>query len=361
MVIGLGSRAVVAVMVSAAACRSDAVAPGPVVVPAMAAPATNLAEVGPVAVPSGDTVTDTALAGHLAPDVGERVKRRAWVGRLGELRLRPEGPVVAQGPGVPAHDVEGVVVAEGARVGMVLNQIGFQVRVYVESTDLAEVVTRDVKLTADPDQPPTPDDVGIILHIGARPEVAERRGDAARVSGGCDAIEYVGWLPSAALGRVFEAPAERTAVLEAYLASDAEIFDGPRGGRLARFHGGLYDTREYEHSLELLGRPRNGFQKVIHATWFCTFRGWAKVADVSANGPGNDVWGGDSLDRKMCEHGAGKEVQPAGTLLVHAATHVVFARTESALSLEKVPGATDGRVCLPTEWGPLEVTPAHRR
>ncbi|WAS94142.1 hypothetical protein [Nannocystis punicea] len=296
------------------------------------------------------------LAAYLVPDAAQRFRRRAWVAKLGELRLSPDGPVVASGPGATTEEIELVVVEEGARVGAVLEESGFQQLIYVDPADLADVVTREVKLAAEFDRAPAADDVGVTLHIGARPEVLERRNSMVRVSGSCEGFEYEGWMPGDALGRVFDGQEERGAESDAFLASDGELFVAPGGARLARFYSELYETREFEHDVRRLGRPLRGFQKVEHQSWFCTVRGWARLADVAREGEGNDVWGG-LTSPPTCDPKAGTVLLPAGVWLRHAGSQVVFATSAHSLWLARVVGSADERLCLSTPWGPLEVQP----
>jgi len=293
----------------------------------------------------------------LAPDVAMRNTRRAILVRAGELRLTPGGPVVAVGHGPLADEFDVLVVEEGERPGLVLGD-GLRMFAVIDLADLAEVVSRRVRVTDAPTAIPPADDTGVFLEIGTWPEISERIDGWVRVSGGCDPILYEGWIPADAIARVFDEQPEGEGMVEATVAAGSRIFVSPGGPVLASFPGPEGHVASYP--VELIGAAKRGFRKIEFGAPTCIVRGWVPTRKIDLDGPIEELWGGAVTSTHLCDGSSETEFVAEGTLLTHAVSGVVFAALNGGLRLSRLPGDADGRLCVATPWGPLEVRAAPR-
>jgi hypothetical protein len=172
----------------------------------------SVTPVGPSApsTPDLDASSDLGSVHADAPDAeapGEAwtplgdVETRAWIRRLGDVRLRPGGPVVATGPG----DVEGFEIAalaqqqDHVQVGWTFGQT--QLHVWLDADDAAPTVARVEPLANAPKVKVDGDEGRIDLGPGALVESLESRDGWTRVRTVDDGHE--GWVPDDALARVY--------------------------------------------------------------------------------------------------------------------------------------------------------------
>lgn len=294
----------------------------------------------------------------LAPDVATRYTRRATLVHVGELRIASDGPVVAVGRGPLLNTLDLIVVEEGERPGVVLLDAGLRMFAVINPADLAEVVTRRVRVTDVPTGAPSADDTGVFLEIGAWPEITDRIDGWLRISGGCDPILHEGWIPADALGRIFDHQPEAEALIDATVAAGSRVFVGPGGRPLASFPGS--ESLVSSYPVELVGAVKRGFRKIKFTTQTCTVRGWVPTRHVDRFGAIEEIWGGGVVSTRLCGESSDTQTLAAGTLLAHTVGGVVFARMDKPLRLSRVRGTNDDRLCISTLWGPLEVRPVRR-
>jgi len=248
-----------------------------------------------------------------------------------------------------------LVVEEGARPGVVFADDGLRMFAVVDRADLAELVTRRVRVAEAPAAPPSTDDTGVFLEIGARPAITDRIDGWLRISGGCDPIVYDGWIAADAIGRVFDHQPEAVGVVDATVAVGSRVFVGPGGRQIASFLGPESPVSSYP--VELLGAAKRGFRKVLFGTQTCTVRGWVATRGVDRSGRFEELWGGGVTRTHLCGGSSDTRLVAAGTLLAHTVGGAVVASLDSPRRLSRVPGAADDRLCIATPWGPIEVRP----
>jgi len=212
---------------------------------------------GPAA-PGGD---DAALRGLLRDP-------RAWpdaevvVGRFGVARFTVDGD-----DAMPGHDLEAgeqpgddtpvryrVIDAFAGQVRILAAGRGLLLALWVPAADLRLVVTAPARLVSAPDA--AAGDTGVTVGPGTAVYVAERRSGAAHVRGEAGAVRFDGWLPAAQLARFYRV---------ADAAPPSRGMSVPRGARiLDRPGGALVAVLTEDSTVEPVGDPDGGFQRVIH-------------------------------------------------------------------------------------------------
>lgn len=303
--------------------------------------------------PAADVARREFLRTYLAPDARDRLERRAWLARLGEVRLTPDGPAILKGSGAPVTFEQLIVVDDGPRIGVIVGDMSpVRMFVYLDPTDLAEVVTREVKLSQSSSRNET-DDLGVYLRPGARVTVVERRDAAVRVVDECRDLDSEGWVPPDALARIFprqpEVDGDRD---DTNILSGSHLTLRPGGPPVAVFQ--QYDPRDFVYPAVRLGKPRRGWQRVEYLADDCRARGW--IATTNLSDDGTDLWGGLGLTQQKvpCDDTTERVTLDPGILLVHADSRLPFAVVAERTTLFRSTGA---RLCLPTFWGPVDVTP----
>jgi hypothetical protein len=306
----------------------------------------------PTPSPTIDGARRQILRTYLAPDVRDRSDRRAWLARLGEVRLTPDGPAIIAGTGAPASPEQLLVVEEGPRIGVVVGDMArIRMFVYVDLTDLAAVVGRETKLSQSASRS-EPGDLGVYMRAGARVTIAEIRGAEGRVVDPCQNFDAEGWLPGDALARVFSRPPEVEGEGDdTYILSGSVMTLSPGGPPVAEFHD--FDPSGFFYSAVRIGKPRRGYQRVEFLAEDCRARGWVATANLSDKG--SDVWGGLTQTQQAlpCATSAERVPLVPGVVLVHADSRLPFAVVNEPTELFRTAG---DRLCLPTFWGPVEVT-----
>lgn len=292
------------------------------------------------------------LRTYLAPDARDRSDRRAWLTRLGEVRLTPDGPAILAGAGASVSPEQLLVVEEGPRIGVVVGDMGrIRMFVYVDPSDLAAVVGRETKLSQSASRS-EPGDLGVYMRAGARVTVAELRGAEGRVVDPCQDFDAEGWLPGDALARVFSRPPEVDGEGDdTYILSGSVMTLRPGGPPVAVFHD--FDPSDFNYAAVRIGEPQRGYQRVEYLAEDCRARGWVATANLSDEG--SDVWGGltPTQQARPCATRGERVPLAPGVVLVHADSRLPFAVVNEPTWLSRTAG---DRLCLPTFWGPIEVT-----
>lgn len=311
-------------------------------------------------------------------DLPDDVLGRLDVAALGEVRLGPEGPVVAsRGGGAPsvvrwagdplAGTVGYDVVAAGERVGVKVPLRGLELVLWLDREDARTWIVEAAEGGA------SVEGSGARFEPGVPVEPLERRGDRMLVALERPEVEVEAWIPVGAVDQVRDVPvAEKTPALtgplegeaRAWLAVPTELHDAPDGAWLATLHPtgpeGRPDWDDDPVDVRRLGPDVDGWAPIAWAGVGLTLDAWVPAERLVPPPVGLKGWGG-SGGYSCGGHGFLRSVTlPAGTLLYDGQEGAIVGEAvdDVRVSVADVGDAwSDGWRTLDVEtlWGDVEV------
>lgn len=283
-----------------------------------------------------------------------RGEKETWVARRGAIRLTPESPVVgiADGlawPGMDRH----VVVDDGTPLRVVLSEY-VRLLGYIERGDVATVVSHRARLYGSA-QAPDEDSKGagyVELRPGARVEILEESAARARVRLVSVDPPRSGWVDVSAIGVTFGRDVGPQDGQRRAVQSGLDIVDAPGGRRLT--------TIPHDAPIDILDREAPRGHQWVHYVDDCTrlaFTGLVRTREIRypseplglaggcAGTPSPGYEWGETRRRPM-------KTVIAGRFFLALDEDVVVGCAPRDVEL---PDIGDGRVAIPTVWGPIAV------
>lgn len=283
-----------------------------------------------------------------------RLLHRMGIARLGPVRLRPDGPPQGWANGMTlAPFVRAGVVEDGTRPRVLVDQAGVRLLLYVERDDAMPVVQADTLLRPRPGMQvgPLPDEGMAVLRKGAWVRLEQRRGEELQVR---HREVGSGYVDAAALGVTVEfdgepSRLERGQPRKAGRATELRV--SPDGRALKS----IADQRELRVFPE---HTRDG-HTLVYEEATCDRYGFVGfVATQDIGGPWQAYLLGCPYYReKLSPHWGDAWSEPRTTIEAGRFLLDPQEPTIVGCAAEEVPAADlgDGRVALPTVWGPITV------
>ncbi len=226
--------------------------------------------------PSESGSVHGAIPSYLGDGYLTQVRKRAWVKRCGDFGFSPT-TIESADECWDEHILGEVAVVEerGEYVRVVSETADVRAAIYLRAADLDERVAARTALRgrADDAQDPLP----VTLLAGAPIKTLEQEGDWRRVEVVDNGVTVSGWLPSAALARVYAALTTAALVDTLAVNSAVDVIDRPGGSVIAELAPGDVHVR----GLRRLGESSAGLVEIEVLTRWLEVRGFVVATAVT--------------------------------------------------------------------------------